>query len=320
MSSTSRSIPQQQFFDDEPTDSILHNRSSSGSSRASLFTDIYPVLDEIERAAEACNFARAHELIAWLLAGESPMPVSTCMRLVRMLRLVVPPVPKPKLAEAAIKIGPILDDIIVRARSFDATSLQTAAETIAYRWHEGRGEYDKARMVVGSLRERAANAHDKSEIAVMTNNYAYEFLLEGNYSDAEPLFMEALKLFKNLRMTLDMANAQANALSCRFALSPSGEWETMLPELMKSHRVLRDCGDWRVRKTCRLYAERAAAHGKLTVAVAWARKAAAASREIPTLLHQDDENYLNLLERRRDQLPSRGSAVSVDKDVLGERP
>ena len=301
MSLTSRSSQQQLFFDDEPIDSILYGRSSRGPSPASVFTDFDPVLDEIKLAAGCNNIARALELVSWLLTGQSPVPVSTCMSLVRILQSAVPLVPKPILVDAAIKAGPLLHDIIVRAKRVNATGLQTEAETIVYRWHEGRGEYGKARVVVASLRDRAASTGDNSELAVMINNYGYEFLLEGNYLDAEPHFVNALKLFKDFGMKTEVPNALANLLTCRFALSPSHEWEAMLPELAESHCALRDAGDWRVRKTSRLYSDRAIALGRLTVAVAWARKAETASRQVTTQLHQDDENYLRSLTARRDQ-------------------
>ena len=239
--------------------------------------------------------------MSWLLARQRPLSESACRSLVRVLRSAVPLVPKPILAEAAIKAGSLLHDIIARAKRLDATNLQTEAETIAYRWHEGRGEYGKARAVVAAMRERAAAADNYSQLAVLTNNYAYEFLLEGSYAAAEPHFIEALRLFESLKMKGDTTNTRVNLLTCRFALSPSHEWEAMLPELTKFHRVLRDSGDWRVRKTSRLYSERAAANGRLTAAVAWARKAVTASRDIPTQLHRDDENHLRSLQRARTQ-------------------
>ncbi len=301
MSLTSRSSQQPLVFDDEPIDSILYGPSSRGPSPATVFTDIDPVVDEIKQAAGSNNIARALEVMGWLFAGQSPVPLSACMSLVRVLRSMVPLVPKPILTDTAIKAGPLLHEIIARAKRVNATDLQTEAETIVYRWHEGRGEYGKARSVVASLRDRAASAGDDSQLAVMINNYAYEFLLEGNYLDAEPHFINALKSFKDLGMKTEVPNALANLLTCRFALSPNHEWEAMLPELAESHCALRDAGDWRVRKTSLLYSERAIAQGRLTVAVAWARKAETASRKVTTQLHQDDENYLRSLKARRDQ-------------------
>jgi proteasome accessory factor A len=293
-----RSPSRQNFFDDEPIESILYEHPSTEPSNASAFIETCPLIDEIEEAFESGNIAHALGKIQWLLCEELPVPVRACVKFAQFLGEMVPNIPKPSIPDAAIEYSGLPQQMIAFAERFEATELQSMAGTIAYRWHEACGEYAEARKVLAAMRHRAAKEGDRCLLAVLTNNYGYEYLLEGKHEEAIPHFAEALELFEEVRRKSDVVNARANILSCRFATMSVAEWETLLPELAETHRELHASGDWRVRKTMRLYAERAAARGRLAVAVGWASRAVDASRSMPTQLRQEDANYVTWLERR----------------------
>jgi len=267
------------------------------------------ILEEIEIEAVGRNFARMFELIGWM-SRQVPLTLATYTELVRVLRWVVPDVPKFKLSIVPQECGRILEDSIEFARRVDAPALQSAAEQLAYRWYEAHGEYAQARECLMNIRRGLGEDADPARIARLINNQGYEYLLEADFSAAEPFFLEALQSFGRLDLADEVANARANWLMCRFRTLPQREWESLRADLLSAHRVLFTHGDWRVRKTMRLFAERSAASGRLSVAVAWARRAVHASRSISTQHHQEDEDYLQWLERRR-RRRRRGPQISL---------
>ena len=255
------------------------------------------VLEEIEIEAAGRNFARMFELIGWI-SRQLPLTLVAHTGLVRALRWVVPDVPKFRVSSVPVECGRILEDSIAFARRVDEPGLQSAAEQLAYRWYEAHGEYARARECLVNIQRGLGEDADPARMGRLTNNHGYEYLLEANFSSAEPFFLEALHSFEQLGIADEVANARANWLMCRFRTLPQTEWESLRADLLHSHRTLLEYGDWRVRKTMRLFADRAAARGRLTVAVAWARRAVNASRSISTQHHQEDEDYLHWLERR----------------------
>lgn len=288
----------QVFFDDEPIESILYDCQSPGPTDANAFIDTDLVLGEITQCLNAGNKVRALALMEWLLRSDFPMSVRACWTFTRCFQELVPNNPKPIIQKAVIKFRSILADIVVLASQFEHAGIVSKAGTLNYRLHEACGEFAIARTIIAPMRDRADKAGDCFSLAQLTNNFGYEYLLEGNYSEARPHFIEAIKLFESLEIENEIANARANLLTCQFALTPSRDWEALLPSLMKAQSILYKNRDWRVRKTMRLCAERAAARGKLIIAVVWARRAANASRNVATQLHQDDENYHDWLSRK----------------------
>ena len=257
------------------------------------------LIEEIEEAIEFGNTAGALERMRCLFQENLPLSVRDCAAFLRFIRELVPEYPRPHIPSAAIEYCSVAHDIIAFAKRHKDSGLQSAAETTAYRWHEGRGEYAQARAVIASMQLRADKAGDPWQLGVMTNNYGYEYLLEGNHEEAEPYFRQAVDLFEIAEREDEMANGKANILTSSFATLPLEQREALLPDLAETQKALHGCRNWRIRKTMRLYAERAEQDGRLSVAVAWARRAADASRNIPTKLHQEDDDYAASLERRQ---------------------
>ena len=278
---------------------MLYQNLKNKISKIRAIVETDPIIDEISEAIESGNTARALEQMRCLFRQNLPVPVSACADFLRFLRSLVAHIPKPEISDVAIEYCSLPHGIIARARQYEETRLQFDAETTAYRWHEARGEFAEARAVISGMQSRTDETADPELLGVLINNYGYEYLLEGDPAAAEPYFIQALDLFERAGSDYETVNARANFLTCRFATLSFEEQEALLPELAETQSVLHGRGDWRVRKTMRIYAERASARGRLSVAVGWANRAADASRDVPTQLHQDDENYARCLDRRR---------------------
>ena len=279
---------------DEPIESILFDSPVQKTSDADGIDESEQLLEEIGQCAYSGNQVRMFALMKWLLQSELPVSVDACRMITHAFRRVVSSDPKPVLSEVVIEYGFLLDKVIDLTTQLQADDIRSTAETIRYRMCEALGEFDKARTLIGSLRERA-DKEDSLQLAQLTNNYGYEYLLEGNFSAAQPYFVESLAVFEGLNSEIEIANGQANLLTCQFALSSSRDWETLMPTLRAAHRVLLAEEDWRIRKTMRLFAARAEARGRQSVAIGWARRAVDASHRLVTQLHLDDEMYLNEL-------------------------
>ena len=299
--SPSRSRPRARdiFFDDEPIESVLYGEGSPGPSNASVWIGVDAETDAITAGMAGGDAGVALRQMERLLSGSAPVPsLDNCAKFCSSLRKLIPVCPRPVLSADATACGPVLRALVEVARRYEAGRLQCNAETLLYRWYEGRDEYEQARSIVAAMQRRAEAQGNKGLSAILTNNYGYEFLLEGNAADAEPHFMRAAAHFERMDIAIEIVNVRANILTCRLALLSPNEWEELIPEVTETNRRLLHLGDWRVRKTMHLLAEMALARGRTAAAVRWARRAVSASSNVPTRLRHDDEQYLLRLEQR----------------------
>ncbi len=296
MSVNSNSTSQLLLLDHEPTDSTPDNRPGSVSAEAPI--DIEAVLEEIMESMNSGSLVRSLTLMEWLLRSDSPMSVKACLIFAEGFRRLVPDCPKPIISALAVEFQSLLEEIVALGKRLNSGQVQAATETLCYRMYEARGEFAKARTLIAVMRDRADRSTKNFSFTQLTNNYGYEYLLEADFSKARPYFIEAVKLFEKLENVIEVANAQANLLTCEFALCPDSDWEVLLPTLTRTHALLFEAEDWRVRKTMLLLAKRAQAQGRVLVAVAWARRAVNASRYQTTQLQQDDKRYVDDLLRK----------------------
>ena len=288
---------QEIFFDDEPIESVLYAERRTGPSNASAFAEARSETETIVADLAAGKTREAIGRIVRLLDSERAVPLPACKKFFLALADLIPHCPRPVLPEDTGDCGPALRAIISRAERHEEDAVSSRAKVLLYRWHEGRGEYAQARNVVGPMLSRAERENDAPLAATLVNNYGYEYLLEGRPAEAEPYFQRALERFTRLKDVSEIANARANVLTCRFALLAPNDWNPLVPNLIETHRALRTHRDWRARKTMRLLAELSAERGRLEAALQWVRRAVAASEAVPTRLREDDEQYLEGLER-----------------------
>lgn len=261
--------------------------------------DLGPIYREIYQCVSCGNEVRTYALMSWLMRGVTSLPEEMYRLFISAFRSSVGDLARPIVSDTLITHRYILDWMIDHPDLLQNPALLHKAKNVAYRVHEACGNYQRARMELVDLINHAADANDRARCAHFTNNYGYDFLLEGDFGSALPHFRKALELYRGLNARLRMANVEANVLTCEFELSPSTEWESLLPRLRESHRIFRTTGDWRIRKTMRLLAMRAEARGRHSVAIAWARRAVARTRGMATRLNQDDKAFLHSLQNRR---------------------
>jgi len=285
-------------FDEDLIDSILVDQAPAPPANIPADFGIDAVLDEILNSMYGGSPVRAVELTRWLLNSGLPLTEPACLVFAQCLSRLLPMVPKPIVSDSAVESQSVFARVFALAKRLEASNVLIRAATLYYRLQEGRGEYAKARAIIRVARDQAEKNEALSDIAQLTNNFGYEYLLEGNYSAARPHFVESIELFQTLEDENEIANVTANLLSCDFALRPPDQWEPLLPTLLQVHSILFADRDWRLRKTMRLFAMRAEAQGRMRVAIAWARRAVTAARQVKSQLHQDDELYLNSLRLR----------------------
>lgn len=327
--SVPESIPEDRaiFFDDESIESLLYGDRRTGPSNASAFTEVLPVTEEIATDLAAGRIRDASLRATRLLESERAVPLSALALIVNAFAHLIPQCPRPILSEAAGDCGDSLRALIVQAERYGADAISSRAHTLLYRWHEGRGEYARARSVIRPMSRRAQREGDLWGAASLVNNCGYEYLLEGRAAEAERYFEQAVERFTRIEQPSEISNARANLLTCRFALSGQDDRTGLVRELVETHRAMRDRRDWRVRKTQRLLAEVAAERGRWAEARRWARKAVAASGKIPTRLREDDEGYLRGLHPAATTLrpPSHPQSIGSLRDgpsrsATGGRP
>jgi tetratricopeptide (TPR) repeat protein len=284
------------FFDDEPVESVLYAERRTGPSNTSAFTEARSETEAIAANLAAGKTRAAIDSIVRLLGSGQAVPLTACEAFVVALADLIPQCPRPLLPEDTGDCGAALGALVSRTELHGSDGVSRRAQTLLYRWHEGRGEYVQARSVIRPMLKGAEREDDLQHAATLVNNYGYEYLLEGRPAEAERYFERALERFTRLKHASEMANVRANVLTCRFALSAPKNWTDLVRDVCETHRALRKRRDWRVRKTMRLLAELASERGRLTSATQWARRAVAASARVPTRLKEDDEQYLRGLE------------------------
>ena len=285
-------------YDEDLIASIFVEEQSEADGNLPVDFEIEAVLDEILNSVHAGSPARAIALIDWLFRSGLPLTENACLVFVDCFTRFIPDLPRPIVSSLAMDNRILLARVYALARQLDVPAILLRATTPCYRLSEARGEYARARRIIARARSLAEEQETASHLARLTCNFGFEYLLEGNYAAASPHFAESIRLFEELGDDNEVANVTANLLTCQFALLSFEHREALLPELLRVHAQLVADGDWRQRKTMRLLAQRAAAQGRLPVAIAWARRALGVARQMKSQLQHDDELYLNGLRLR----------------------
>jgi hypothetical protein len=256
------------------------------------------IVAPIARAISARAPREALRLMRTLLAGAEPLAPSACRYCADLIGGFVPSVPVPVLRRGGATAGPVLAALFECAARHRDHSLEQRVGLLLCRVHEARARYERAGQVIERMLARAREEDNRRDIAVLTNNLGYEYLLMGQWQTAEGFFERAIAFFEDCGGQHDVINARANLLESRFARTRPECWNALLPMLRDVNRALMANGDWRVRKTLRLLARFAEHRGRRLAARGWARRALAASEGIPTQLREWDRAYLQTLEDR----------------------
>ena len=269
-------------LDDEPLEALLYGAPTPGPSSAELFGRARPILERVRRAIKKGREEEALREMRTLCAETLELPADGERMLVDFLQGQIPQVPYPVVADRGIAYERILKPIFDDAWARDDASLLDAAGTLLYRWHEARARYGDARAVVSVMLSHAQAWGNLSEEGVLTNNLAYEYLLEGDWDRAEPGFRSAIALFERLADEDDLANARANLLTCQFGRLGLPEARSLEREIEAAREALQNQSDWRERKAFVLLARIREHESALDEAIALTQRAVECARNRPT--------------------------------------
>jgi tetratricopeptide (TPR) repeat protein len=175
--------------------------------------------------------------------------------------------------------------------------LQDVVGTSLYRWYEHQKRFGDARQVLTILLEIDREKGDRLDEAVLTNNFGFEYLLEGRHQEAMPLFEEAARLFKEVNNQFEHFNVRANYWICRLECDDSVELESLEGELKTIERILGSQTDWRARKPLMLRAKLEERKGNIHLAIQLVEQAIEVGKKANTRYPESDARYLGYLKK-----------------------
>ena len=134
----------------------------------------------------------------------------------------------------------------------------------------------------------------------MLNNSAFEYLLEGRWKEATPIFEQAAELFKKTGILFEHANSRANYWICRFESEDLQDMEEIQNELESLRKVLNKKGLWQTRKPLILLAKIEQRRGNIRGAVKLVEQAIESAKGSNTQYPELDRRYLEDLKRKMD--------------------
>jgi len=284
------------FFDDEPLERILYDKSLEGPTVANLYLQVREFVARIENA---CNEGHIHEAIAIAFElGRSGKPISleVCSRLVVIMIGIVPSCPNPIITFDLLPLEPLLAQIWMMALEKENKALQLHVGPVLYRWQEHYGRYHEARQVLTRLIEINRELKNHFDEALYLNNFAFDYMLEDRYSEAIPLFEEAARMFEKLDITFQYANSRANYWTCRFKLDDIDDLEGIEAELKTLLKIVRQSGQWHERKPLILLAQIEERRGNIKEAIDLVEQAIKSSTGSNTHYPEQDAVYLKCLQ------------------------
>lgn len=268
------------------------------SAEEPAFEDLDPVIEPIARAVASGAPRRALNHIHLLISATGQLSLAVCRYCASVISSIVPTDPVPVLGRGSSTVGPVLTSLFERVKEFGNYSVEDQVGILLYRFHEACGRYQLSRHVIRQLLARSQEIGNLRTNARLTNNLGYEYLLEGRWASAQPLFERSVALFEDVGDRSEVLNVSANLLECRLGHTAIERWNPHMPTLREINRAMMENGDWRARKTLRLLARSAEYHGRYRAARGWMRRALAVSDGIPTQLRDWDKIYLYTLETR----------------------
>ena len=220
-----------------------------------------------------------------------------CYRLTSSIKDLVPNCPNPCLGNDLTPLGPLLQQMWQSALKAEDKRLQQELGTVLYRWYEHCEQYEGARGVLTVLIDINRERGDRANQAVMLNNFAFEYLLEGKWQEAIPLFEQAATIFQDKGDEYECANARANYWTCRFECDDLADLDQVEEELKTLRDILMRRTSWHLRKSFILLAKIEEQRGNTEDAIQLVEQAIEASRGSNTRYPALDANYLRDLQR-----------------------
>lgn len=290
------------FFDDEPLERILYDKSLEGPTVANLYLQVIEFVIQIENAYKNGHIQDVITKACELGRSFSPISLEICSRLVVIMKSIVPDYTNPIMIFDLLPLKILLEQIWMMALEKENKTLQLNVGPVLYRWHEHHGRYHEAREVLGRLMEINRELKSYFGEAIFLNNFAFEYMLEDRYSEAIPLFEEAARMFEQLNITFQYANSRANYWTCRVNLNDIGDTEGIEAELKTLLKILSQASRYYERKPLILLAQIEERRGNIKEAIDLVEQAIKSCSDSNTHYSEEDVIYLDRLQKKEAQL------------------
>ncbi len=290
------------YFDDEPLEQLLYG-TGGRPSPASIFSATRERIWKAQSCLDQDQPQEALKEISELSDPQYRVVQSHLAELAGILGHFIPLVPCPALDWDLRIVGPLLDRMWSLERGGPPFSLGDTIGQLHFRQHEHLEQYEEARQVMAVLIEQAKAPAYQMSLAINTNNYAVEYLLEKRWAEAFPLFEQALQLMSGLGYEREWAAVRANYLHCRLEIEGQRIGPEIEPELHTLRQIQVNGHDWRERKVLILLARVHEAQGDLAGATAYVERAVQVGANTNTRWPEIDGRYLAKLRQRAEWRP-----------------
>jgi tetratricopeptide (TPR) repeat protein len=288
------------FFDDEPLKDILYGKKGFGATLANKFLKASEYLEKINSPECRGNKPKTIKYLKDLSDKGHPISVGLCRELTTVLNSIIPIYPRPKNYKDFSGIGPLVKKMWdVAVRSGDRYLQKNLAPSV-YRWYEAFGYFSNSRLDLMRLLHFAQEDNYIFSEAIWTNNLAFDFLSDGNYMEAIPLFERAAEIFDENSFRGEYANSRANYWMCffepkEFDKDKIEEIETELKEIIKDidHKSI-----WHRRKPFIIKAKVEEQRGHIRRAIKFAQRAVFVCKYSNTQYPELDRKYIQQLQEK----------------------
>jgi tetratricopeptide (TPR) repeat protein len=293
--SIKRDKPHEFRFDDEPLESILYGQPSQGPTLANLYLVERENMEKILEVYENGNVQETIQKVSELAMGDHKISKGICYEISGIMKNIIPDYTNAVIKFDLSPLQLLLEKIWQHSLEINDKELQKRSGNLLYRWYEHHLKYNEARQVLKRLIKIYREERKRIGEAVLLNNFAFEYWLEGRPMDAMPYFEEAASIFKEEDDLFNCSNSRVNYLMCKFALNKLEDNEEIEKELREHAQTLSSSGLWQERKPLILLAKIEEGRGNINKAISLVKKAIESSKNSNTRYPEQDREYLNYL-------------------------
>jgi tetratricopeptide (TPR) repeat protein len=258
-----------------------------------------PALKRVREIGDLLTSGKPEEAIqkaSELCENGYSLSTGACSALAVMVRAIVPDMVNPLMEWDLSGLERLLRRLWDHAVKYQEEDLLDLIGTSMYRWYEHHRRYEESRHVLEVLIRICREQKNRVGEAVLINNFAFEFLLEGRFKEAMPLFAKAEAMFREEGQRFEQANARVNWLECRFGCNALDGMEQIEEELDALLAILETGGTRKMHKPFILLARIEERRGNLDRAIELVELAIQAGKNSRTRFPETDALYLAQLK------------------------
>lgn len=285
------------LFDEEPTENMLYeNQPENTPPIANFYLSAQVYIDRIIDAFKILDMEKALATASHLGQTDVPISKTMCLNLSVFIRALVPEYPNPILNSDISTLTPLLEKIWRIALQYRDQELQTTIGEPHYRCYEHYGRYKDARRVLSVLIKIGTKKKHPNDLAILINNFAFEYQLEKQWEKAMFYFEKASQIFKENGNKIQHANSRSNYWACYLESIGFEKVEKIETELKSFVKILDSSTYWHRRKPLILLARIEEKRGNIDVALKLVEKALESSQNNNTRYPEMDKKYLDKLK------------------------